>query len=201
MDFFAFSMVASLKVSRQLNPERSIVYAVNERSVLRAGPRRSIQNPPLTRTAAAGRAALPRRATAAQSVEILVRRSVLAVTGMNTFGGDRYRPRAAPVALSPHRFTFLGNARNGSQEGAYMQKVKLFANYSIPVVWFVVGLVIGCIAVYYPLSTLWEHIIVKPENVTPADGLTVIILSVLAGVFVGSAALFGSAQRRWTPRH
>jgi hypothetical protein len=112
------------------------------------------------------------------------------------------------VALGPHRWHYLriasrswGTHTNGSHEGEHVQKVKLFANYSIPVVWFVVGLVIGCIAVYYPLSTLWEHIIVKPENVTPSDGLAVIILSVLAGVVVGSAALFGSAQRRWTPRH
>ena len=81
-----------------------------------------------------------------------------------------------------------------------MQKIKLFANYSIPVVWGVIGLVLGCVAVYFPLSTLWEKVIVKPENVTPTDGLTVIILSVIAGVFVGSAALFGSAQHRWTPR-
>jgi hypothetical protein len=85
--------------------------------------------------------------------------------------------------------------------GVRMQKIKLFANYSIPVVWFIVGLVIGCVAVYFPLSALWEHLIVKPENVTPADGLTVIILSVVAGVFVGSAALFGSAQYRWTAKH
>jgi hypothetical protein len=82
-----------------------------------------------------------------------------------------------------------------------VQKIKLFANCSIPVVWFVVGLVAGCVAVYFPLSTLWEHVIVKPENVTPTDGLTVIILSVTAGVFVGSAALFGSAQHRWTAKH
>jgi hypothetical protein len=82
-----------------------------------------------------------------------------------------------------------------------MQKIKLFANYSIPVVWFVVGLVAGCVAVYYPLSVIWERVIVKPENVTPTDGLTVIIISVIGGVIIGSAALFGSAQRRWTPRH
>jgi hypothetical protein len=82
-----------------------------------------------------------------------------------------------------------------------MQKIKLFANYSIPVVWFVVGLVIGCVAMYLPLSFLWERVIVTPETVTPTDGLTVIILSLLAGVFVGSAALFGSAQHRWTLRH
>jgi len=61
--------------------------------------------------------------------------------------------------------------------------------------------VIGCVTVYFPLSTLWEHLIVMPENVTPADGLTVIILSVVAGVFLGSAALFGSAQHRWTAKH
>jgi hypothetical protein len=89
----------------------------------------------------------------------------------------------------------------GTHTGGHMQKIKLFANYSIPVVWGVVGLVIGCVGVYFPLSTMWEHVIVKPENVTATDGLTVIILSVIAGVFVGSAALFGSAQRRWTLKH
>jgi hypothetical protein len=85
--------------------------------------------------------------------------------------------------------------------GGLMQKIKLFANYSIPVVWGIVGLVVGCVAVYYPLSTMWEHVIVKPENVTPTDGLTVIILSVIGGVFIGAAALFGSAQDRWTAKH
>jgi hypothetical protein len=82
-----------------------------------------------------------------------------------------------------------------------MQKIKLFANYSIPVIWGVVGLVVGCVAVYYPLAIMWEHVIVKPENVTPADGLTVIILLLTAGVYIGAAALFGSAQNRWTARH
>jgi hypothetical protein len=82
-----------------------------------------------------------------------------------------------------------------------MQKIKLFVNYSIPVVWGIVGLVVGCVAVYYPLSTMWEHVIVKPENVTPTDGLTVLILSVIGGVFIGAAALFGSAQHRWTAKH
>ncbi len=82
-----------------------------------------------------------------------------------------------------------------------MQKIKLLANYSIPVVWFVVGLVIGCVAVYLPLSYMWERVIVTPETVTPADGLTVLILSLIGGVFIGSAALFGSAQNRWTARH
>jgi energy-converting hydrogenase Eha subunit A len=86
-------------------------------------------------------------------------------------------------------------------QGAHVQKVKLLANYCIPVVWGVVGLVVGCVAVNYPLSFVWERVIVKPENVTPADGLTVIILSVIGGVFIGAAALFGSAQNRWTARH
>jgi hypothetical protein len=82
-----------------------------------------------------------------------------------------------------------------------MQKVKLFANSSIPVVWGVVGLVVGCVAVYPPLSTMWEPVIVKPENVTPTDGATVLILSLIGGVFMASAALFGSAQHRWTAKH
>jgi hypothetical protein len=81
-----------------------------------------------------------------------------------------------------------------------MQNIKLFANYSIPVVGGIVGLVVGCVAVYYPLSTVWEKVIVKPEIVTPTDGLTVIILSVIGGVFIGSAALFSSAQHRWTAK-
>jgi hypothetical protein len=82
-----------------------------------------------------------------------------------------------------------------------MQKVKLFANYCIPVVWGVVGLALGVVALNYPLSLMWERVIVKPENVTPTDGLTVIILSVIGGVFIGAAARFSSAQNRWTARH
>lgn len=85
--------------------------------------------------------------------------------------------------------------------GGHMQKIKLFANYSIPVVWGIVGLVAGCVAVYYPLSTMWEHVIVKPENVTPTDGATVLILSLIGGVFIGAAALFGSAQNRWAAKN
>ena len=72
-----------------------------------------------------------------------------------------------------------------------MQKIKLFANYSIPVVWGIVGLVVGCVAVYYPLSTMWEHVIVKPENVTPTDGATVLILSLIGGVFIGAGPWYG----------
>jgi len=82
-----------------------------------------------------------------------------------------------------------------------MQKVKLFANYCIPVVWGVVGLALGVVALNYPLSLMWERVIVKPENVTPTDGLTVIILSVIGGVFIGAAARSGIAQNRWTARH
>jgi hypothetical protein len=82
-----------------------------------------------------------------------------------------------------------------------VKKIKLFANYSIPVVWGVVGLVIGCVAFYLPVAIMWEHVIVKPENVTPTDGLTVIILSLIAGVYIGAAALFGSAQNRWAARN
>jgi energy-converting hydrogenase Eha subunit A len=86
-------------------------------------------------------------------------------------------------------------------QGAHMQKVKLFANYCIPVVWGVVGLALGVVALNYPLSLMWERVIVKPENVTPTDGLTVIILSVIGGVFIGAAARSGFAQNRWTARH
>jgi hypothetical protein len=86
-------------------------------------------------------------------------------------------------------------------QGAQMQRIKLFVNYSIPLVWGVVGLVVGCVVVYLPLSYMWERVIVTPETVTPADGLTVMILALIGGVFIGAGALFGSAQNRWTARH
>src|ERR1700691_2641641 len=73
----------------------------------------------------------------AQSVEFLPRVRGFAVTRMNTFSSNRHRPLPAPVTLSAHRFTILGNAGSGSHEGAHMQKIKLFADYSVPVVWFV----------------------------------------------------------------
>jgi len=120
---------------------------------------------------------------------------------MNTLVSNRHRRPPALVTLSAHRFTDLGTAPASSVHGGQMQKIKLFANYSIPVVWGVVGLVFGCVAVYFPLSTLWEKVIVKPENVTPTDGATVLILSLIGGVFIGAAALFGSAQNRWTAKN
>src|SRR5580692_12182705 len=138
---------------------------------------------------------------AIQSVEIIRPVRVLAVTAMNTFASNRHRPLEAPVTLSADRTTNLGNACSTSHAEGHMQKIKLFANYSIPVIWGVVGLVVGCVAFYLPVAIMWERIIVKPENITPSDGLTVIILSVIAGIFIGAAALFGSAQNRWTARH
>src|SRR5580692_4011434 len=106
------------------------------------------------------------------------------------------------MTLSAHRIKILWDACCSSPAGGgHMQKIKLFANYSIPVIWGIVGLVVGCVAVYYPLSTMWEHVIVKPENVTPTDGATVLILSLIGGVFIGAAALFGSAQNRWTAKN
>jgi hypothetical protein len=137
----------------------------------------------------------------AKSVEFLPPVREFAVTGMNTSSSNPHRPPPAPMTLSAHRTTILGNACRKQRAGDHMQKIKLFANYSIPVVWGIVGLVVGCVAVYYPLSTMWEHVIVKPENVTPTDGLTVLILSLTGGVFIGAAALFGSAQNRWTAKH
>ena len=78
-----------------------------------------------------------------------------------------------------------------------MEKVKIFARYSIPLVWGIVGLVVGCVGAYFALAFIWTHVIMPPENVTPTDGLTVMILSLITGVFVGSAFLYASAQTRW----
>jgi hypothetical protein len=78
-----------------------------------------------------------------------------------------------------------------------VKQIKLFAKYSIPLVWGIIGLVVGCVGAYFSLAWIWMHIIMRPENVTPTDGLTVLILSLVTGVFMGSALLYGSAQTRW----
>jgi hypothetical protein len=121
---------------------------------------------------------------------------------MNTFRNNRHRSLEAPVYIICATLHDLGGTHTAVRmQGAHMQKIKLFANYSVPVIWGVVGLVVGCVAFYLPVAIMWERVVVKPENITPTDGLTVIILSVIAGVFIGAAALFGSAQNRWTVRH
>ena len=78
-----------------------------------------------------------------------------------------------------------------------MKKIRIFATYSIPLVWGIIGLVVGCVGAYFALAFIWTHAIMRPENVTPADGLTVMILFLITGVFVGSASLYASAQTRW----
>ena len=120
---------------------------------------------------------------------------------MNTFSSNPHRPRPPVNDIICASHQDLVERMLQFTCGGHMQKIKLFANYSIPVVWGIVGLVVGCVAVYYPLSTMWEHVIVKPENVTPTDGATVLILSLIGGVFIGAAALFGSAQNRWTAKN
>ena len=92
------------------------------------------------------------------------------------------------VALSLQRINRLGEI---------VKKVKIFANYSIPLVWGVVGLIVGCVGAYFGLAFIWMHAIMRPEDVTPADGQTVLILSLVTGVFIGSALLYASAQTRW----
>jgi hypothetical protein len=78
-----------------------------------------------------------------------------------------------------------------------VRQIRLFAKYSIPLVWGIVGLLVGCVGAYFALAFVWTHVIMRPEAVTPADGLTVIILSLVTGVFAGSASLYASAQTRW----
>ena len=81
--------------------------------------------------------------------------------------------------------------------GEIVRQVKIFAKYSIPLLWGMVGLVVGCVGAYFALAFIWTHVMMPPENVTPADGLTVMILSLISGVFIGSASLYASAQTRW----
>jgi hypothetical protein len=97
-------------------------------------------------------------------------------------------PEKMNVALSLQRGNCLGET---------VKQIRLFAKYSIPLVWGIVGLVIGCVGAYFALAFIWTHVIMPPENVTPADALTVMILSLITGVFIGSASLYASAQTRW----
>jgi hypothetical protein len=87
--------------------------------------------------------------------------------------------------------------QRGNRLGETVKQIRLFAKYSIPLVWGFVGLVIGCLGAYFALAFIWTHLIMPPENVTPADGLTVMILSLITGIFIGSASLYASAQTRW----
>jgi hypothetical protein len=92
------------------------------------------------------------------------------------------------VALSLQRSNRLGET---------VKQIKLFAKYSIPLVWGIIGLVVGCVGAYFLLAFVWMHVIMRPETVTPTDSLTVMILSLVAGAFIGSALLYASAQTRW----
>src|SRR5271155_100130 len=92
------------------------------------------------------------------------------------------------VALSLQRSNRLGET---------VKQIKLFAKYSIPLVWGIVGLIVGCVGAYFSLAYVWMHIIMRPDTVTPTDSLTVMILSLITGAFVGSALLYASARTRW----
>ena len=87
--------------------------------------------------------------------------------------------------------------QGSSRLGETVRHVKLFARYSVPLVWGIVGLVAGCAATYFGLAFIWTRLIMRPEAVTPADGLTVILVSLISGVFIGSASLYASAQTHW----
>jgi len=92
------------------------------------------------------------------------------------------------VALSLQRSNRLGEI---------VKTVKIFAKYSIPLVWGIIGLVGGLVGTYFVLAYTWTIFIIRPQDVTPEDGLMVMILSLIAGVFIGSASLYASAQNRW----
>jgi hypothetical protein len=89
------------------------------------------------------------------------------------------------VALSLQRINRFGGT---------VKTVKIFARYSIPLVWGIVGLIVGCVGAYFTLAFIWMHVIMRPQDITPTDGLTVIILSLVTGIFIGSASLYASAQ-------
>jgi hypothetical protein len=78
-----------------------------------------------------------------------------------------------------------------------VRQVKLFARYSVPLVWGIVGLILGSVITYFALAISLTHVIMRPEDATPADALTVILVAFISGVFIGSASLYASAQTHW----
>ena len=50
--------------------------------------------------------------------------------------------------------------------GENVRQIRLFAKYSIPLVWGIVGLVVGCVGAYFVLAFVWTHAIMRPEAVT-----------------------------------
>jgi hypothetical protein len=64
-------------------------------------------------------------------------------------------------------------------------------------VWGIVGLVLGSVITYFALALSLTRLIMRPEDATPADGLTVILVAFISGVFIGSASLYASAQTHW----
>jgi hypothetical protein len=74
------------------------------------------------------------------------------------------------------------------------------AKRMIPAVCGIVGLVAGCVAAYFVLSTLWTRFIVHPADVSDHDLYIVLTLSMIAGVITGLLALLMTAQRYWNPQ-
>jgi len=46
--------------------------------------------------------------------------------------------------------------------GENVRQIRLFAKYSIPLVWGMVGLVVGCVGAYFVLAFVWTHVIMPP---------------------------------------
>ncbi len=67
----------------------------------------------------------------------------------------------------------------------------------IPAICGAAGLVVGCIAAYFILSTLWTRLVVQPADVTSRDLYIVLTLSIIAGIITGFLALQVSAHRYW----
>lgn len=99
--------------------------------------------------------------------------------------------------ICSENFTVASSLQRGHRLGETVRQVKLFARYSVPLVWGILGLVVGCVATYFGLAFTLTRLIMRPDAVTPEDALTVILVSLISGVFIGSASLYASAQTHW----
>jgi hypothetical protein len=76
-----------------------------------------------------------------------------------------------------------------------VQKVKLFANYSVPVVSGLLSFALGFLGAFLFLGRIWTHVFTRPDNVTAFDFYAVVTLAAVAGIVLAVGAVKFSAKR------
>lgn len=81
--------------------------------------------------------------------------------------------------------------------GGIVQKVKVFANYSVPVISGIVSFALGFFGAFLLVGRIWTHVFTRPDTVTAFDFYAVVAIAAAAGIVLGAAAVKFSAKRFW----